>query len=53
MTNNEVIKVLKDIKTYANRDSLEALAYAIEVLEKLEKGGVKEPLTTDFSKVGK
>ncbi|WP_191018170.1 hypothetical protein [Treponema zioleckii] len=53
MTNNDVIKVLKDIKTYANRDSLEALTYAIEVLEKLEKAGISEPLQSDFSKVVK
>ncbi|MBS7261575.1 MAG: hypothetical protein MJ185_09840 [Treponema sp.] len=50
MTNVEAVKALKDIKTYAQAKSLDALDYAIKVLEKLEKDGVKAPLE---SKEGK
>ena len=51
MTNKDVIKVLYEIKTYANKNALEALDYAIEVLEKLEKEGISQPLDIDFSKL--
>lgn len=44
MTNVDAVKALKDIKTYAQAHSLDALDYAIKVLEKLEKDGVKNPL---------
>jgi hypothetical protein len=42
---------LRQIKTYCSATQLEELDYAIEVLEKLEKDGVKEPLNTDFTKL--
>lgn len=44
MTNVEAVKALKDIKTYAQANALDALEYAIKVLEKLEKDGIKNPL---------
>jgi len=43
MTNAEAVKALKDIKTYAQANALDALDYAIKVLEKLEKDGTKNP----------
>lgn len=46
MTNMDAVKALKDIKTYAQANALDALDYAIKVLEKLEKDGIKEPLET-------
>ncbi len=51
MTNEKAIKALRQIKTYCAATQLEELDYAIEVLEKLEKDGVKEPLATDFKNV--
>ena len=53
MTNEKALKALQQIKTYCSATQLEELDYAIEVLEKLEKAGIKEPLTTDFSKLNK
>lgn len=53
MTNEKAIKALQQIKTYCSATQLEELDYAIEVLEKLEKDGIKEPLKTDFSKLNK
>lgn len=53
MTNEEVIKALKEIKTYTAATSLDELDYAIEVMEKLESAGIKDPLTADYSKVSK
>lgn len=50
MTNEKAIKALKEIKTYCAATSLDALEYVIQVMEKLEKDGVKEPLKTDFTK---
>jgi len=50
MTNAEAIKALTDIKTYAQAQSLDALDYAIKVLEKLEKEEKTKPLE---SKEGK
>ncbi|MCQ2574070.1 MAG: hypothetical protein MJ182_09250 [Treponema sp.] len=44
MTNVEAIKALKDIKTYAQANALDALDYAIKVLEKLDKDGINNPL---------
>lgn len=51
MTNEKALKALRQIKTYCSATQLEELDYAIEVLEKLEKEGVKEPLKADFSKL--
>lgn len=49
MTNKTVIDALKQIKTYCAADLLEKLNYAIDIIEKLEKDGVKDPLATDFT----
>ena len=51
MTNEKALKALRQIKTYCSATQLEELEYAIEVLEKLEKDGVKEPLAADFTNV--
>lgn len=51
MTNEEVIKALKQIKTYTAASLLDEIDYAINVLAKLEKEGVKNPLDTDFTKL--
>ena len=48
MTNEKALKALRQIKTYCTATQLEELDYAIEVLEKLEKDGIKDPLTIDF-----
>ncbi len=48
MTNEKALKALRQIKTYCSATQLEELDYAIEVLEKLEKDGIKEPLATNF-----
>ncbi|MCQ2586553.1 MAG: hypothetical protein MJ174_00450 [Treponema sp.] len=53
MTNEDVLKALKQIKTYTAADSLDELEFAIEVIQKLEDAGVKEPLKADFSKLTK
>ena len=53
MTNEKAIKALRTIKTYCSATQLEELDYAIEVLEKLEKDGIKEPLATDFTSLAK
>ena len=53
MTNEKAIKALRTIKTYCSATQLEELDYAIEVLEKLEKDGIKEPLAADFKKLNK
>lgn len=44
MTNKDVIKALKDIKTYCAASSLDELEYAIKVMESLEKAGIENPL---------
>ena len=44
MNNIEAAKTLNDIKTYAQANALDALDYAIKVLEKLENEGNKTPL---------
>ena len=53
MTNEKALKALRQIKTYCAATQLEELDYAIEVLEKLEKDGIKEPLATDFKSLSK
>jgi len=50
MTNKEVIESLKKIKTYTAAGLLDVIDYVINVLEKLEKAGITDPLNTDFSK---
>ncbi len=44
MTNCRAIKALGEVKLYANSRSLDAVNYAIAVLEKLEEAGIKNPL---------
>jgi len=51
MTNEEAIKALKEIKTYCAAAQLDKLDYVVSVMEKLEKDGVKDPLSADFTKV--
>lgn len=46
MTNLRAVTALNDLKIYASSRSLEALEYAIEVLEKLEEAGIENPLET-------
>ena len=53
MNNENAIKALEQVKTYVSANSLDELDYAIEVLKKLEKEGVKDPLNTDFSAIKK
>ena len=50
MTNKDVIKALKDIKTYCAADALDAVEYAMKVLEKLSNEGIEKPLETSFKK---
>ena len=49
MTNEKALKALRQIKTYCSATQLEELDYVIEVIEKLEKDGITDPLNTDFS----
>ena len=51
MTNEKALKALQQIKTYCSATQLEELDYVIEVIEKLEKEGIKDPLSTDFTKL--
>lgn len=53
MTNEKAIEALKHIKTYTAADLLDELDYVIEVMEKLEKDGITDPLKTDFTKIVK
>ena len=53
MNNEKAIKALEQVKTYVSANSLDELDYAIEVLKKLKKEGVKDPLNTDFSAIKK
>lgn len=46
MDNVRAVMALNDLKVYANSHALEALNYAIAVLEKLEEVGIKAPLTS-------
>ena len=50
MTNQEAVKVLKELKTYCSADALDAVHYSIAVIEHLEKAGVTKPLEADLSK---
>ncbi len=50
MTNAQAIEALKKIKTYTAAGLLDVVDYVIKVLEKLEKDGIKDPLSTDFTK---
>lgn len=50
MTNKDAVKALKELKTYCSADSLDALNYAIAIVERLEKAGVTKPLEADLSK---
>ena len=51
MTNEKAIKALTQIKTYCAATMLDELDYVIQVMEKLERDGIKEPLNTDFTKL--
>ena len=51
MTLKEAIKSLKQIKTYTAAGALDVVNYIIQVLEKLDKDGVSDPLNTDFTKL--
>ena len=53
MTNEKALNALRQIKTYCSATQLEELDYAIDVLEKLEKDDIKNPLATDFSIINK
>lgn len=44
MNNVKAVMALRDIKVYANTNAVDALDYAIAVLEKLEQAGISEPL---------
>lgn len=46
MNNVRAVMALNDLKVYANTPAIEALDYAIAVLEKLEQAGVTKPLET-------
>lgn len=50
MTNKDAVKALKDVKAYTQSKCLEAIDYAIEVLEKLEAEGIKNPLSDKIKK---
>ena len=51
MTNEKAIKALRQIKTYCAATMLDELDYVLQVMEKLEKSGIKNPLETDFTKL--
>lgn len=44
MTNDKAIAALKEIKTYTAANLLDAVDYAIAVLEKMNALGITEPL---------
>lgn len=46
MNNVRAAMALNDLKVYASSHSLDALNYAIAVLEKLEDAGIKQPLVS-------
>ncbi len=50
MTNRRAITALNDLKVYASSRSLDAVNYAIAVLEKLEESGVANPLESPTPK---
>lgn len=51
MTNEKALKALEQMKVSCSPTQLEELDYVIEVLKKLEKDGVKDPLKADFTKI--
>lgn len=53
MNNEKALKALLQIKTYCSATNLDELEYVIQVIEKLEEDGIKDPLHTDFTKLGK
>ena len=44
MNNQRAIYALSDLRMYASSQSLDAIDYAIEVLQKLENAGITNPL---------
>lgn len=44
MNNMRAVMALNDLKVYASSRALDALNYAIAVLEKLEESGIRNPL---------
>ncbi|MBQ0070870.1 MAG: hypothetical protein KBS81_03305 [Spirochaetales bacterium] len=50
MTNKEAIKALVETTTYVSAHNLEAVNYAIAVLQKLEEAGIKNPLEDPIKK---
>ena len=44
MNNQRAIYALSDLRMYASSHSLDAIDYVIEVLQKLENAGIKNPL---------
>ena len=51
MTNEKAIKALRQIKTYCAATMLDELDYVLQVMEKREKSGIKNPLETDCTKL--
>ena len=51
MSNEKALKALNQIKTYVPSTQVEEFDYVVEVIKKLEKDGIKDPLNTDFSKL--
>ena len=51
MTLEKTISALKQMKISCSATQLEELEFAISVLEKLLKDGVKDPLSVDYTKL--
>jgi hypothetical protein len=51
MTNKAAIEALTSIKQYCATNLLYELDYAIDVIKKLEKDGISDPLNEDFTKL--
>lgn len=51
MTNKEALKSLNQIKTFCSTAQQETIDYVIAVFEELEKAGIENPLSADFTKV--
>lgn len=49
----KVLNALNQMKVSCSATQLEELGYAIDVLEKIKKAGVKDPLNADFTKLNK
>ena len=49
MTNEKAIKALRQIQTSCAATMLDELDYVLQVMEKLEKSGIKNQLETDFT----